>query len=91
MREYEVTCIFKVEEGGVEQGRNAVKVHLEKSGVVVLKEDDMGNRALAYPIKKQDRGHYFCYTSQIDPVKIPELDRDFRLDESVLKFLIVKK
>ena len=91
MNDYEVTCIFSVDEGGVEQGRTAVKKELDSAGAVLQREDDMGNRELAYPIRKQTRGHYFCYHVQADPQKLNDIDQELRLSESVLKFLLVKK
>lgn len=51
----------------------------------------MNARDLAYPIKKQTRGHYILYYVQIDPLKVVDLDRAFKLTSGILKFLFVRK
>ena len=51
--------------------------------------DDWGARKLAYEIKKKQRGHYvrfdFCGTAEI----VDEIERFFRIDDRVLKFMTV--
>ena len=58
------------------------------SGEVVLTED-WGKNKLAYPIKKESRGHYsyFVYTGKGDVVH--EIERNLRLQDHVLRFLTV--
>jgi small subunit ribosomal protein S6 len=45
---------------------------------------------LAYSIKKKDRGHYILYRINIDPQSVIPLERAFKLNTSVLKYLLVK-
>ena len=59
MRKYEVTFIFRTEEDRMSAAKEAVKSILEKKSVKILKEEDLGERTLAYEIKKQSRGRYF--------------------------------
>ena len=51
--------------------------------------DDWGTRKLAYEIKKKERGHYvrfdFCGTAAV----IDEIERFFRIDDRVLKYMTV--
>jgi small subunit ribosomal protein S6 len=51
--------------------------------------DEWGNRKLAYEIKKRDRGHYirfdFCGTGAM----VNEIERFFRIDDRVLKYMTV--
>ena len=51
--------------------------------------DDWGTRKLAYAIKKKERGHYirfdFCGTGAV----VNEIERFFRIDDSVLKYMTV--
>ena len=51
----------------------------------------MGQRVLGYPIKKQDRGHYYMYVVNADPQVIQQAERSFKLKSEILKFLFVKK
>jgi small subunit ribosomal protein S6 len=57
-------------------------------GEVVLTED-WGKRKMAYPIKKESRGHYtyFVYTGTGEIVH--EIERNLRLHDHVLRFLTV--
>ena len=51
--------------------------------------DDWGTRKLAYAIKKKERGHYirfdFCGTGAV----VNEMERLFRIDDSILKYMTV--
>ena len=56
----------------------------------VLNVESMGKRSLAYPIKKNDEGIYFCINFQIDESKIKGLESSISLDQSIIRFLLVK-
>ncbi len=53
--------------------------------------DEWGKRVLAYEIKKQNEGFYVIFTFESKPDAIVEIERQLRLDESVLKFIVIKK
>ncbi len=90
MRKYEVTFIFRIEEDKIAAAKEAVKSILEKKSAKILKEEDLGERVLAYEIKKQSRGHYFLYEIEMDGTQIDAAEKDIRLNSDVLKFLFVK-
>ncbi len=48
-----------------------------------------GKRTLAYPIKKRDTGYYVVANFVAEPAQLPEFERALRLDEAVLRFLVV--
>ena len=56
---------------------------------ILINFDDWGNRKLAYPIKKKARGHYVCMTYGGTGVLVTELERNFRLDDKMMKFMTV--
>ncbi len=60
----------------------------EQGGYLVLL-DDWGSRKLAYEIKKKERGYYvrfdICGTAEV----VDEIERFFRIDDRVLKFMTV--
>lgn len=91
MRTYELTLIYRADEENYKKGKDLVKAELDKSQVKVSKEEDLGNRDLAYDIKKESKGHYFYYEIEADPAVIVELDKNFKLMNQVLKFLFVKQ
>lgn len=53
--------------------------------------DEWGKKTLAYDIKKQKEGFYILFTFTAKPETISEIDRILRLDEVVLKHMIIKK
>lgn len=91
MKSYEAVFIFRPEEDQFSQGKEAVKAELARINATVVNEEDMGQRALAYPIQKQIRGHYYLYVLSADPQSLTQVDRAFRLKPEILKFLFVKK
>ncbi len=49
-----------------------------------------GRRALAYPIKKQTEGIYVQLNFELPPTRSRELERNLRIDEQVLRHLLVR-
>ena len=61
-----------------------------KQGGEMLKFEDWGKKKLAYEIKKQKRGHYAFFQFKAAPAAVSELERTYKLTDSVIKFLTVK-
>ncbi len=68
-----------------------MKQVLEKHGAAVLKADNWGKKKLAYKVKHDRRGTYLLLQFESDTGNVvSELERLYRLEDSVLKFLTVK-
>ena len=89
MRHYELMVIFPLEEDQHKEGREKLLTDLGNNGVEIEKTDEIGDRDLAYEIKKRRRGRYTLFTIRADPSKIVNLDRIFKLNANLLKFLFV--
>ncbi len=89
MRQYELVAVFPPEEELFRQGKEAVVAELSKQGAADVKETDMGDRQLAYSIKKKERGHYVLFTMNLDPRKVTPAERMFKLNQNLLKYLFV--
>ena len=89
MRLYEMMVIFPLEEDLQKEGREKLLTDLGNNGVEIEKTDEIGDRDLAYEIKKRRRGRYALFTIRSDPAKIANLDRIFKLNANLLKFLFV--
>ena len=48
-----------------------------------------GKRTLAFPIKKKDTGYYVVAQFEAAADLLPEYERSVKLDEGVLRFLVV--
>jgi small subunit ribosomal protein S6 len=90
MRQYELTVIFPLEEDLYQAGRERLQSDLSSNEVEIEKTDEIGDRDLAYEIKKRRRGRYVLYTLKTKPEKITVLDRIFKLNTNLLKYLFVK-
>ncbi|MBI2018566.1 30S ribosomal protein S6 [Candidatus Daviesbacteria bacterium] len=54
------------------------------------KEDLWGARDLAYPIKRQTKGFYAHFEIQTDPKNAKGLDKTLKLEEDILRYLLVR-
>ncbi len=91
MRTYEFVSIFTTKEDNYAVGLKAVKELLQKNGVEISSDEDMGDRLLAYPVKKEERGHYHLFVLNAAPESLIKIDEDLKLTPSVLKSLFVRK
>ena len=57
----------------------------------VTSVEEMGKRKLAYEIKKQKDGFYFVIKFEAKPELIAELERNYRITDEVMKFIVVKE
>ena len=90
MRKYELMTIFPVEEDKYKEGLDAVRASLGEFGVEIEKEESYGDRDLCYEVKKQKRGRYLLLIIKANPSKLFEVDRQFKLNKNLLKFMFVK-
>ena len=52
--------------------------------------DHWGRRELAYPIENHLEGVYSVVRLKLDPTTITAIERDFRLNESVIRHLLIR-
>jgi small subunit ribosomal protein S6 len=90
MRQYELMVIFPLEDDQHKAGREQLLADLSANGVEIEKTDEMGDRDLAYEIKKRRRGKYVLFTIKLDPAKQTVLDRIFKLNSNLVRYLFIK-
>ncbi|MEW5817819.1 MAG: 30S ribosomal protein S6 [Spirochaetota bacterium] len=88
---YEGVFIFSTKEDKFVKGKELVASEFNRIKAVIQKEEDMGDKDLAYPIKKENRGHYYYYEVEQSPEKLLEIEKNFKLSPEILKYLFVKK
>jgi len=89
LRQYELMTIFPLEEDQHKAGREQLLTDLGNNGAEIEKTDELGDRDLAYEIKKRKRGKYVLFTIKADPAKIANMDRIFKLNANLVKYLFV--
>lgn len=92
LREYDFTIITN---GNISEGDNAKVLGgyeglMTKDGGEILKKDDWGSKKLTYPIKKIFRGFYTNYDFVGTPENVAEMERLMRIDDNVLRHVIVR-
>ena len=53
--------------------------------------NELGKKKLAYEINKNKEGYYVVYDFEAKPSLIAELERNYRITDEVIKFIVVKK
>lgn len=51
--------------------------------------ENLGEKRLAYEIQKNKTGYYVVFNFYGEPNHIQELERQFRIDDNVMKFIVV--
>lgn len=92
---YEITVVLRIDNNEDVQNTNLeqVKGWIEGNGEGVINKIDAGHwgrRKLAYEIDGQREGLYILFYADVEPAAIEELDRNFRLANTVLRHLIVR-
>ncbi len=91
MRRYE--SIFIADPETTEEQRDAlfnrVRELIPQQGGYLVELDEWGNQKMAYEVRKKRRGHYvrldYCGMGPL----VAELERFFRIDDRVMKYLTV--
>jgi small subunit ribosomal protein S6 len=91
--DYEVTYILRpnLEETEADERANAVAEGVKTRGGEVLGDlEKMGKRRLAYEIDDVREGYYVVMKFRSDPDGAKELERQMRLNENVLRALVIR-
>lgn len=92
MRNYENLVIIKptLTEEEVNAQIALIDEILTTNGAEITTCDKMGMRPLAYPIDKSSRGYYYVVYYTAAPAAIAEIERRFRINEELLRFVTMK-
>ena len=93
MKAYEL--LFIVNPSADEEARAGVMKRIDVAivgeGGVVDSVDDWGKRKLAYEIDHLTEGDYTLINFHADPTQIAELDRVLRINDAVIRHMIVAR
>ena len=92
MNKYEMMFIVKatMEESNVKTAAENVKKLAESLKAKVESFKEMGQKKLAYPIKREISGYYFVMTKTASKEAIKEVNRKMSIDENIIRHLIIK-
>jgi len=91
MRSYECAVILHpaVTEDGLKASTARYVDIIAQSGGEITRVETWGKRRLSYEIMRQPEGHYFFYRFRSAGDLVTELGRQLRIDENVLRHMIV--
>ncbi|MBQ7007066.1 MAG: 30S ribosomal protein S6 [Oscillospiraceae bacterium] len=92
MREYEAMYIIKpgYEEEKYTQVMDKFNALIQNNGGELLKVEPWGKRRLAYEIEKLREGYYVLLSFNGDAALPMELERNFKISDEIMRYLIVK-
>jgi small subunit ribosomal protein S6 len=92
VKSYELMLIFdpSLEENVITEELSKITSIIEKEKGEILNKDIWGLKKLAYPIKRQDNGFYAVLYFNSDAGVLSELDRLNKINDKILRHLIVK-
>jgi small subunit ribosomal protein S6 len=92
-RQYEIVYIFdsSLEEAQVNECLERLHQLLRSTDYPqpVTSVNHWGKRTLAYPIHNKEVGYYVVTQFETDAAVLPEFERALKLDDSVLRYLLV--
>ena len=92
MNKYEIMFIVRpdIDENAVKNTVKSLEKVLTDSKAKITLSKELGQREFAYEIKKFKSGYYFLYNIEAkDDSAIKEFDRIARIDENVVRHLVI--
>ena len=93
MNKYETIFIVNpnVEAEGIKSLVEKFNGLIESEGGKVLETNEWGMKKLAYPINKFTQGYYVLVNFEAKAEFIDELERVYKITDSVIKFITIRK
>jgi len=93
MQSYELTIVISGKATPVKkkQAQEIVEKLVKINKGKVVKTDDWGEIPLAYKIAKNESGNFLHFHLELNPEIIKGIDNKLRLEEEVIRYLLIKK
>ena len=79
-----------LEDDAITTAAERVRTYVTSRGGEVRSLEPWGRRRLAYPIRRYHEGNYQIAHFTLDPDHAIELDRSLRLNEQVIRHMIIR-
>ena len=79
-----------LEESKITEELSKITSIIEKNKGEILNKDVWGIKKLAYPVKRQENGYYVLLYFNSDSKVLLEIDRVNKINDKILRHLIVK-
>ena len=93
MKKYEL--LFIIDNSAADEAKEAIIAKMSQlvtdNGGSVEKVDKWGAKKLAYPINFKEDGYYVLMNFECEPALIAEMERQLRINDQVMRHMVVKK
>ena len=93
MNKYEL--LFIIDNSAADEAKEAIIAKMSQlvtdNGGSVEKVDKWGAKKLAYPINFKEDGYYVLMNFECEPALIAEMERQLRINDPVMRHMVVKK
>ena len=93
MNKYEL--LFVIDNSAADEAKEAIIAKMSQlvtdNGGSVEKVDKWGAKKLAYPINFKEDGYYVLMNFECEPALIAEMERQLRINDQVMRHIVVKK
>lgn len=92
MRDYELAFIVEpnIDDEGVTGVVEKVSHFVQTGDGTVASVDVWGRKTLAYPINRHREGTYVLLQATMSPASLGELERNLKLSEEIIRYLLIK-
>ena len=93
MNKYELALVVsaKIEDDARTATVEKAKEYITRAGGTVIEVEETGQKKLAYDIQKMSEGYYYFIQFEAAATTPAAVERDVRIMDNVLRFLVVKK
>jgi small subunit ribosomal protein S6 len=93
MNKYEIVFIVasELDEAAIKSSVSALEKVFKDMKAEIIDSKDLGQKKLAYPIKKSVRGYYYLYHVLANAATVEEFARKAKLDNNILRHLIIRE
>lgn len=93
MNKYEL--LFIIDNSAADEAKEAIIAKMSQlvtdNGGSVEKVDKWGAKKLAYPINFKEDGYYVLMNFECEPALVAEMERQLRINDQVMRHMVVKK
>ena len=93
MNKYEL--LFIIDNSAADEAKEAIIAKMSQlvtdNGGSVEKVDKLGAKKLAYPINFKEDGYYVLMNFECEPALVAEMERQLRINDQVMRHMVVKK
>ena len=92
MNHYENIAIINADlnEEDTQKAITSITDVIKKDGGLVVKEENWGQKKLAYELNKHKKGTYVYILFQAPSTTVPALEKFYKIYDQVIKFMIVR-